>query len=127
MIGSDHQSPRLFHSLRRLADTGLASLQNRVELFAIEFREEESHAIEVLVWGVVALLFGVLAMVLLTGTIILLFDPEVRVYAAGAFCFLYFLAAVAAVLGFKSRLRNRPAPFSETVNQMQKDREWLTK
>jgi len=125
MFGFDQHSPRLFHSLRRLADTGLAALQNRVELFALEFREEQSHAAGVLIWGLAAVLFGVVTVVVLTGTIILLFSPESRVYVAAGFCLLYFLGAVTAILGLKSRLKNRPEPFSETINQMKKDRQWL--
>jgi uncharacterized membrane protein YqjE len=127
MMGFDHHSPRLFHSLRRLADTGWAAIQNRVELFAVEFREEESYAAEILCWGVAAVLFIVLTMVVLTATIVLLFDPESRVYVAGGFCFLYFLGALTAILGLKSRLKNRPEPFSETIDQMKKDRQWLIK
>lgn len=125
MMGFDHYSPRLFHSLRRLADTGLAAIQNRVELFALEFREEESRAKEVLIWGLAAVLFGVVTVVVLTGTIILLFSPESRPYVAGGFCLLYFLCSITAILGFKSRLKNRPEPFSETLNQMKRDRECL--
>ena len=127
MIGADNQSTGLFHSLRRLADTGLAALQNRVELFAVEFREEESHAMEVLVWGAAALFFGMLTVLMLTGTVILLFEPEARPYVAGGFCLLYFLGAVTAMVGLKRRRRNRPPAFSETITQINKDREWLIK
>jgi uncharacterized membrane protein YqjE len=126
-MGFNNHSPRLLHSLRRLADTGLAAVQNRVELFAVEFREEESKAAGILIWGLTAVLFGVLTVVLLTGTIILLFEPESRVYVAGGFCLLYFLGAIAAMVGLRSKLKNRSEPFSETINQMKKDREWLIK
>jgi uncharacterized membrane protein YqjE len=127
MMGVDHQPSGLFHSLRRLADTGLGAIQNRVELFAVEFREEESHALGILAWGLAALFCGMLSVVVLTGTVVLLFEPEVRVYVAGGFCLLYFVGALAALFGLKARLKNRPAPFAETINQMNKDREWLTK
>src|SRR5262245_23632147 len=112
MLGFDHHSPGLFHSLRRLADTGFAAFQNRVELFAVEFREEGSHATQLLFWGLAAVLFAGLTVVVLTATVILLFEPEARVYVAGGFCLLYFLCTVAAILGVKSKAKNRPEPFS---------------
>ena len=40
----------LLSSLRKLLDTGLATVQNRAELLAVEFQEEKDHAIELIMW-----------------------------------------------------------------------------
>jgi uncharacterized membrane protein YqjE len=55
----------------------------------------------------------------------LMFDGERRLYAAGGFCVLYLAGAVGAFLKVKSRLRETSLPFSDTIEEMRKDREWL--
>ena len=51
MGDTDQSSPGLFGSLRRLLDTSLSAVQNRVELFALELREEKCRLIEILIWA----------------------------------------------------------------------------
>jgi uncharacterized membrane protein YqjE len=124
---SDSEPPPagLFSSLRRLADLSLGYLANRAELFSIELQEEKSFLIEVLLWAVVLLFFGMLAVLLLTATIIFLFAPDVRIYVAGGFSFLYFWGAVWAFFRLKSRLKC-PMPFSQSIEEVKKDRQWLS-
>jgi len=64
-----------------------------------------------------------MAMMLLTVTIIFLFSEDKRLYVAVTFAFLYTAGAVAAFIGIKSRVKQEP--FSETVQQLKKDRECL--
>lgn len=125
MIGTGHQSTGFTHSVRRLLDTGLGILQNRIELFAVEVREEKTHIVELFLWLSLALFLGMMAVVVLTATIILLFNEEKRVYVAGAFCLLYFAGAVWGFLGLRARLKESGLPFAETINEVKKDREWL--
>jgi len=127
MDNAEPASPGFFASVRKLLDTGLATLQNRVELLAVEFQEEKDHAVELLMWVVALLFFGILTVVVLTATIILIFPQELRVYAAGGLTLLYLLGAIWAFLGLRTRLKNRPIPFSASIEEIKKDREWLLK
>lgn len=122
---SESQSPGLFQSLRAFLDTGMGALQNRVELFAVEMREEKQNVLELIVWVSLALFLAMMAMIVITATIILMFEQQKRLYVAGAFCVLYVISAVVAFFKVKARLRAGGQPFSETINEMRKDRECL--
>ena len=115
----------LFGSLRKCLDPGLGIVHHRVELFAVEFKEQKSQLVELVLCLSIALFLAMLAMIVLTGTIILIFPAEYRVYAAGGLCFLYIIGASIAFARFKSKLRDSQLPFSETINEVRKDREWL--
>jgi len=127
MFDSQPASPGLFTSLRKLLDTGLGILQNRAELLVVEFQEEKDNAIGLTIWLMAALFFAIMTVIVLTVTIVLIFPEELRVYAAGGFALIYLIGAVWALLGLKTRLKNRPLPFSATLDEIKKDREWLLK
>src|SRR5437016_5372526 len=109
--------------LRRIAATGLGVLQNRSDLLIVELQEEKARLVELLVWTIGLLFLGIMAMLMLTGTIIFLFAEEYRVYLAAGFAVLYLMGAVAVALTVKSLLKKAPLP--ETAAQVKKDREWL--
>jgi uncharacterized membrane protein YqjE len=118
-------SPGLFQSLRKILDTGAGALQTRVELFAVELKEEKQNLLSLIIWISAALFLAMMAVIVITITVILLFEGERRLYAAGGFCVLYLLGAVTAFLKVRSRLRETSLPFSDTIEEMRKDREWL--
>ncbi len=124
MRSNDHP-PGLGSSARRLADNALAAVQTRVELFALELREEKTSAIELLIWVCTALFFAMMAVIVVTASVILLFPAEGRVYAAAGFAFIYTLAAIWAFTRLRNRLKHQEPPFAETINEFRKDREWL--
>jgi uncharacterized membrane protein YqjE len=118
-------SPGLFQSLRKILDTGAGALQTRVELFAVELKEEKQNLLSLIIWISVTLFLAMMAVIVITGTVILLFDGERRLYAAGGFCIVYLAGALGAFLKVKSRLRETSLPFFDTIEEMRKDREWL--
>jgi len=125
MRNSDSTAPSLSGLLRKAALTGLGALQNRGELFLVELQEERNQVIELFIWAVAACFLSLMFMLVLTATIIFLFPEDIRVYAAGGFCILYLLGAVLALLNLKALVRNASLPFSDTITEARKDREWL--
>jgi uncharacterized membrane protein YqjE len=123
MVDTDQQSAGLLTSAARLARTGLAAVQNRVELFAVEWEEERVRMMDVLVWGAAFVLLGVLAVLLFTVTIIFLFPQDLRIYAVVGFAVLYLVGAIAAGFGLRNVVRREPFP--ESLSQLKKDRAWL--
>lgn len=123
MAAENHQQLGIGQLLGRLIRTGLGALENRIELASIEWQEERIRLSELFLWIGALLFLAMIGLMLLTATIIFLFKEEWRLYVAGAFTLLYFLAALGAWLGVRSRLRQEP--FQETLNQAKKDREWL--
>ena len=81
------------------------------------------RAAELLMWAVTLAFFAMMGLMLLTTAIIFLCPPGARVYITGAFSALYLAVAVRAWFGLKALLRDEP--FSQTIHEVKKDRQWL--
>ncbi|MBI3849970.1 MAG: phage holin family protein [Verrucomicrobia bacterium] len=114
----------IFTSLRGLIDGGLALAQNRVELFAVELREEKCRLIEALLWASALIALGMMTLALLTLLVVILFWPEDRVAAVLVLSLLYLLATILAWRGLRLRLA-QSTPFSGTLGEFKKDRACL--
>jgi len=125
MNGVEQHTPGLFDSARRFLDHALVAVHNRVELLAIEFKEEKTNVVELLLCISAALFFTMMTVIVLTATVILLFPQEKRVYAAGGFCLIYLIGAIWSILRLKAKLKQNGMPFEDSVNELKKDREWL--
>jgi uncharacterized membrane protein YqjE len=125
MRNSNSSSPGLPGLLRKALLTASGALQNRGELFLVELQEEKNQVIELFIWSVAACFLGLMFLLVLTATIIFLFPRDLRFYAAVGFCVLYMLGAVLALLNLKALVRNATLPFSDTIAEARKDREWL--
>ena len=127
MFNSEPASSGLLTSVRRLLDTGLATIQNRAELAAVEFKEEKDQALELMLWAIMVFFFAMMTGMVLTATVILAFPQERRVYVAAVFAVLYLAGGLWTFLGLRARLKKQSVPFSATVDEIKRDREWLTK
>lgn len=126
MAEPDQRSPGLMESARRILDTGLAAVQNRLELFATELREEKCRLIEILVLASIAVFMGMMAVTFVTLTIVVYFFRENALVAALICVSLFYLiTGVVAGLGLKHRLTKGPIPFNDTLAELKKDRECL--
>jgi uncharacterized membrane protein YqjE len=123
MADANHQPPGLITLVRRLVRTGVGAFQNRLELFAVEWQQERIRLADVMLLAVAVVFLGILAILLITLTLILLFPPKLRIYATAGFGVLYLIAAIVAFFGLRAQLRR--APFADTIDQAKKDRAWL--
>ncbi|SRR5258707_6881585 len=123
MDGNNHEAPGLAALAKKAARTALGALGNRGELLAVELQEEKARLLELMIWGVAILFFGMMTAIFLTAVIILLFAPENRVYVAGAFTLLYLIGTILAAGSLRSLLKHEP--FAESIEQVRKDRVWL--
>lgn len=122
---ADHNNnfPGFVTQLRNLGRTALGALHNRGELLAVEWQEENTRLTEILVWTLGLAFLAMAGLLLLTVTLILLFPPELRVYAFAGFAVLYFIGALVAWCNVKALLKHEP--FSESLSQVRKDSAWL--
>ena len=113
----------LFGTMRRVFGTGLSIVKNRVELAALEVKEEKSRIISSAIWGAVFIFSSLMAFISITCSILFVFWEQRLVVAGGllAFC---LLGSLVAFLLVKRRLKT-PKPFAETIAQFKKDRSWL--
>ena len=113
-------------TLRRLCDTVLGLLQNRIELLAVEVQEEKERLVRVLVLAAVVVFLGSMTAIVLTLTLVFFAGEEVRGPVLIGLCVVYLAATTAAFFALRRHLRSAPAPFDTTVSELKKDREWLS-
>ncbi len=112
-------------SVRRVIETGLRSVQNRVELFALELQEEKAWLISTLLWAAAAVFFGGLAIIFVVGTVVYLSPENARPWVLGGFALLFVYLAVNAIVGLRRSMENKKAPMSDTIGELKKDIEWI--
>jgi uncharacterized membrane protein YqjE len=77
------------------------------------------------IWIALICFAVILFAVVLTATIILLVPDESRVYAAGGFALFYLVVTVLGLLNLKALVKSAALPFTSTIDEVKKDRQWL--
>jgi uncharacterized membrane protein YqjE len=113
----------IFGSVRRVLDTVLAILQNRLELMMIELNEEKSRLISVVIWAAALLFLAFMGIVALMLTVVMLLWDHALI-VLGSFTGVFLLGALVSFLMIKKKIKGS-IPFSETIAQLKKDRAWL--
>ena len=124
MDPSTESSPGLFSSVKRLLNTALAGVENRVELFLVELREERVRIFEVLLLGCAAAVLGFMALLVVTVTLVVIFWDSARVPVLVVLSVGYCLATIGLVWRLTIRLR-KWSSFSTTLDEIKKDRACL--
>jgi uncharacterized membrane protein YqjE len=125
VAGGDPQAEGVGSPLRRLAESILAVVENRLSLATVELNLEKYQAIEVLFWGAACFSLGFLAMLLLTFTVVVVFWESGRLTVLIGLTLVYLFGAAAAFFALKHRLKSWPTPFTETIAEIKKDRACL--
>jgi len=115
----------LFRSLTGLIATFIAIARTRLELLTVELQEEVQRAAGLIVWGLVALVVGMMALLLGGLTVVFAYWDTHRVLAAllvtGAFATLALVAAIV----FAVKLNSRPRFLDATLSELAKDSQVL--
>jgi uncharacterized membrane protein YqjE len=117
-------SPGLFSSVKRLLNTALAGVENRIELFLIELRQARLRIFDVVLLGCAAAIMGFMALLMVTVTLVVIFWDSARVPVLVALSACYSLATIGIFWRMKARLRNWSF-FSVTLDELKKDRACL--
>ena len=124
METTTESSPGLFSSVKRLLNTALAAVENRIELFLVELREERFRVFEILWLGVAAAALGFMALLTVTVTLVVIFWDSARVPVLVILSAVYSVAAIGVFFRLRVRLRNWSS-FSATLTELKKDRSCL--
>jgi uncharacterized membrane protein YqjE len=119
------QGSGMLGRLRHLLDTISAVLCNRLQLAALELREEFTLWLGAFLLAAMAFFLGQLGLLLLTLALVALF-PEHAAVILGMAGLVFLAAAISCVVTLRQRLRDRPPPFEESSAELKKDREWLS-
>jgi len=115
----------ILESLRKLGRTGVAVLQNRLELLAVEVEEQKVRLVKVLVLAGAAVFLANSALLAVSATIVMLASERARIAVLIALSVVYVSAAAWAFLALRKELRSAPPVFQDTVAELKKDGEWL--
>ena len=112
----------LFESLRNLARTFLAIVQTRIEIFASEIDEERTRLARIALLAAAAAFCLGLAMILLVFFLVVLFWDTDRLLAIGVLAGVFAVGGIAAGLGLRAAISQRPKFLSATLAELRKDR-----
>jgi uncharacterized membrane protein YqjE len=113
-------------TVTRLLKTLHDVAENRVELFLIELKEERARFFDALLLAAVGIVCALMALVMLTFTVVVAFWETHRLPVLVLVTVVYAVAAAAAFINLRARLQRWRA-FSETLEQIKKDRSCLEK
>jgi uncharacterized membrane protein YqjE len=125
MDESKESSGVLLGAVRRLIDTGLGLAQTRLELLSVELQQEKNRLIELLAWVLIAVVLGLVALILVSFTLVVVFWDSGRVVILVLLCALYVGGATWAVQRARKILKQSRAPLKDSIDELKKDRACL--
>jgi len=112
-------------SPRRLAGALLGLVHGHVALFSEEIREQQARTVALLILTGLCVLFGLLLIVGLSAALLILFWDSYRFWVISLLCLFYALGLLGCAASLVQRMRNAPAPFSASLEELARDREQL--
>jgi uncharacterized membrane protein YqjE len=112
----------LFASLRGLAATGLALLQTRLELLAVEVQEEKTRALSLAAYSVAAVILLSAGVVFLAVLVTVLLWDGNRLLALGVFSTLFLGGGFICLLAARRLARTPSSLFVGSLAELVKDR-----
>jgi uncharacterized membrane protein YqjE len=110
-------------SIRRMFDNAVGAVHSRIELVVVELQEERDRAVSILVWSGVLLFLAFMAVVAFSFCVIVALW-QYAVWVGLGLGVFYLIGAVIAAGVIRKRLKS--PLLAETMNQLRKDREWLS-
>jgi len=107
-------------TLRRLSETFLSILHNRIELLTLELKEEKHWAVSTLIVAVLAACFAVLSIVAVLVTVAFLVPAETRPWVMIGISVVLLGGTAVCFFNLKARLQ-RPPVLSDTLAELKKD------
>jgi uncharacterized membrane protein YqjE len=123
----DERAPSsgLRDSLGRLAHATLALVKTRAELASLEFAEQREHAKERVVLLAIAGAGFAFAWLAANGLVVAYFWDSHRMMALLGIAAAHLAVGIVALWRLDARQRSDPAPFSGTLAELERDRDWL--
>jgi uncharacterized membrane protein YqjE len=111
--------------VRGLASTGLRAVRTRLELIAIELKEEKAWALRFLVIAVAALYLLSFGLLLAIFALVVWASEENRPAILALFAGVFLVGGAAGVWYIASASKGRPALFQDTIAVLKGDEEAL--
>lgn len=112
----------IVHSGRRILAILVRMVQTRLSLIAVEVAEQQRRIWLLLVLTALALIFGAMALVMLSLLVIVVFWDDHRLLAMGCVLAFYVIGTVATVLVLRYKARGGRGVFEGSLDELAKDR-----
>jgi len=119
--------PGFLDSFRVLGESLLASVQDRLELLAVEWEEEKFRLIRTFIWISAAVFAGMLMVTFASLTLVYLFWDSARLAVLGGLTLFYAAALAAIIIALRRYLARQPSPFAGTRQELGEDRACIRK
>ncbi|MGZ5032229.1 MAG: phage holin family protein [Usitatibacter sp.] len=107
--------------LKGLASTGLRAVRTRLELVAIELKEEKAWLARFIIVAIAALYLATFGLLLAIFAVVLWASEENRPAILGICAGMFLLAGAGGAAYLYSSSRNRPTIFQETITVLKGD------
>lgn len=107
--------------LKGLASTGLRAVRTRLELVAIELKEEKAWLARFIIVAIAALYLATFGLLLAIFAVVLWASEENRPAILGICAGMFLLAGAGGAAYLYSSSRNRPTIFEETITVLKGD------
>ncbi len=129
---SESEEPRSsrgpLESARNVLESVLGLVEKRLELAAAELQEEKYRLVDQLVRLAVVGVLGLMSLFVTTiFVIVVTWETGARLYVIFGLAVAYGVAAWRGIVSLKRAVEESPDPFSATVEELRKDREWFQK
>ena len=112
-------------TLRRLGETILTTLRNRLDLFGVELQEEKAWMLSTLIWAGTAILLGGITVVLAVISIVWLTPEPARPWVLIGLTVLFAFLSANAIASLRRQVSAKPASFESTTTELKKDIQWI--
>jgi len=124
--GEREPATGILQSLRNLATTLVALLQNRLELLATDLEEERIRLLQLLFWAAAALFFFALGVLMITVLVVLLVWESHRFAGIVVLAVVFLAIGVGLAIVVRNRMHLRSRLFSASLDELAKDKDRLT-
>jgi uncharacterized membrane protein YqjE len=111
-------------TLKRLGETALSTLHNRLELLTLELKEEKYWLVRTLLFASFALVFGLLSIVAILVTVAVLTPAGARPWVMGGICVVCLGGTFLCIMLLEKKLKREP-PLKDTLAEIKRDIECL--
>lgn len=116
----------LLSTVTRIVKTLRETVENRIELFLLEVREDRLRLLDLLLLAAVGVALAMMTIIVATFTIVVIFWDTYRIPTLVVLTVAYGTAAAVVIAKLRSRIKNWGS-FQATFDQLQKDRECFKK
>jgi len=124
--GAGEPATGILQSLRNLATTLVALLQNRLELLVTDLEEERVRLLQLLFWAAGALFFFALGVLMITMFVVLMLWDSYRLAGIVVLAAVFLAIGVGLALGVYKLMHRRSRLFSASLDELAKDKDRLT-